>query len=200
MRMRKKSHISLAKLLVQSMDNKSISMFRRSFYYGSILPDCTPSFITRRHTIEDTFFILQREIQKITEDYDVEEGINSYYCRHLGIVTHYVADYFTYPHNKIFTGSVKEHCNYENELKHQFREYVSDFEHNLKQKNVHQCTTAQDISKYILHMHEEYIKVASKVKNDCYYIVEICHIVVEAIIQYFEFEMQKLHRITAAVS
>ena len=105
--MRKKSHISLAKFLMNNMEFKDLNEHKKAFYVGSILPDCSPSFLTRKHTIEETFPILINEIKKITVDYDMEQGITTYYCRHLGVVTHYLADYFTFPHNSNFQGNIK---------------------------------------------------------------------------------------------
>lgn len=43
-----------------------------------------------------------------------------------GEITHYVADYFTFPHNKIYPGGFKEHCAYEEHLKHELRAFFKD--------------------------------------------------------------------------
>lgn len=43
--MRKKSHISLARYIVNSLDDKELKKHRFSFYIGSVLPDIKPSFI-----------------------------------------------------------------------------------------------------------------------------------------------------------
>jgi hypothetical protein len=164
---------------------------KKAFYIGSILPDCTPSFITRRHSIEETFYILKQEIVKITEDYNIDKGISSYYCRHLGIITHYIADYFTFPHNSIFTGSIKEHCTYEKELKFAMKKYVlSDEAKRVREKNG-LFSTVEEICDFIKKMHEEYLKVIKEVQFDCYYIVELCHKVVDAILQMFELSFSK---------
>ena len=47
--MRKKSHISLARYIVNSLDDKELKKHRFSFYIGSVLPDIKPSFIYKRH-------------------------------------------------------------------------------------------------------------------------------------------------------
>ena len=121
--MRKKSHISLARFLVNSSEEHQLSRHKKSFYIGSIIPDLKPSFLTRRHNIEETFDILIDEIKRITVDYDFSKGINRYFARHLGIITHYLADYCTFPHNSCFTGSITDHVYYEKEMKFQLREY-----------------------------------------------------------------------------
>lgn len=197
--MRKKSHIALAKYLVNSMDIKELVVHKKAFYIGSILPDCIPSFITRRHTIDKTFDILREEIRKITEDYNISEGINTYYCRHLGVITHYVADYFTFPHNSKFTGSVKEHCTYENELKFALKDYVKS-EEAVRNRAVNmKYKTVDDICKFILEMHKEYLKVKNHIMSDCEYIVELCHKVVDAILAFFEVELAKVQSKPSAI-
>lgn len=190
--MRKKSHISLAHYLMNSAGMEDLIEHKKSFYIGSIMPDCTPSFITRRHSIDETFDVLRKEMQKITENYDANEGITGYYCRHLGVVTHYIADYFTFPHNSIFTGSIKEHCTYENELKKSFRTYLKSADAKRVREKNGTFHTVDDICKFIITMHDKYLTAIKEVKQDCLYIVELCHRVVDAILQILELEIAKL--------
>ena len=86
--MRKKSHISLAWYLMNSEGMDALKLHKGSFYIGSVLPDCMPSFLVRRHTIEDSFEVLECEFQKLVSHFDPEKGINCYFCRHLGMITH----------------------------------------------------------------------------------------------------------------
>lgn len=187
--MRKKSHISLAKYLMNSNGMEYLQQYKKSFYLGSILPDCTPSFVTRRHSIDETLDILRKEIDKITIQYNFEKGLSTYYCRHLGIITHYVADYFTFPHNKIFPGNLKDHCTYEADLKHAIRSYVKSEEaQKVREKNGSFHTTDEIIS-FIKAAHNEYLALIKAVHLDCMYIVELCHKVVDAILQLFELNL-----------
>ena len=189
--MRKKSHISLAKFILDSNGMEELNSHRASFYMGSILPDCVPSFLTRKHCIEDTFEILRKEICSLTENYDLSKGINTYYCRHLGIITHYIADYFTFPHNHIFFGSLAEHCRYEEDLKHKFRTYVKSEEAKKNRRQVSIHKTVDEILNFIKEKHEEYLNVIKKIEIDCHYIVELCFSVVDAILHYLEYRMEK---------
>lgn len=195
--MRKKSHISLAKYLMNSKGMEHIQDHKKSFYLGSILPDCTPSFITRRHSIDETFHILKEEIRKVTEGYDTEKGMSRYYCRHLGVITHYIADYFTFPHNTIFTGNIKEHCEYEKELKFALKKYVHSEEAKRVREKNGTFTTVEEILAFIERMHVEYLQVIKVVKLDCHYIVELCHKVVDAILQIFELNFMKMKQLEA---
>ena len=46
--MRKKSHISLARYIVNNMEDNDLKKHKLSFYIGSVLPDIKPSFVYKR--------------------------------------------------------------------------------------------------------------------------------------------------------
>ena len=191
--MRKKSHISLAKFLMNNMKVEDLNEHKKAFYIGSILPDCRPSFLTRKHSIDATFPILIEEIKKITVDYDMEQGITGYYCRHLGVITHYLADYFTFPHNSIFQGSIKEHCVYEKKLKFTFKSYVQEEDTQRDREQKGTFHSIDEIIRFIVKTHREYLKTLKVVKEDCQFIVDLVYKVVDAILQIFELNMMKLN-------
>lgn len=182
--MRKKSHISLAGYILRNMESEDLRTHKKAFFIGSILPDCMPSFLTRKHNIDETFTVLKKEIDKVTDDHDIDKGINTHFCRRLGVITHYVADYFTFPHNHIFPGKLKDHCEYEEELKHTFRDYVQNST-NIRSING-SFKTVDEICDFIKRMHERYLEAVGTVKLDCSYIAELCFRVVDAILQIFE--------------
>ena len=156
--MRKKSHISLAKYILESKGMEELNKCKKSFYVGSILPDCVPSFLTRKHNIEETLDLLKMEISNVTDKYDVTKGIDTYFCRHLGMIIHYVADYFTFPHNKIYPGNLKDHCVYEEELKRKLRNYLKSPEVKKDKKLVADLKTPEALIEFIQKSHEEYLK------------------------------------------
>ena len=98
---------------------------RLSFYIGSILPDCKPSFVYKKHEINGTFPDVKKMVnQLIFGKQQGELTRKRRYYMNLGQVTHYVADYFTYPHNKIYPGNLKDHCSYEEQLKRSLKNYI----------------------------------------------------------------------------
>ncbi|MDF2512949.1 MAG: hypothetical protein K0S04_2815 [Herbinix sp.] len=189
--MRKKSHISLARYLVNNMQVKDLLDHKKAFYLGSILPDIQPSFLTKRHTIEETFEILIEEIRKITIEYDIHKGINSYYARHLGVITHYLSDYCTFPHNSIFDGSLKDHVTYEKDLKFKLREYVGRDEVQKERIPGQSFHTFEEIIRFINETHGEYLKAIKVVNQDIQFIIHLCYKVVDAILRFFELAIEK---------
>ena len=53
--MRKKSHISLARYIVNNMEDNDLKKHKLSFYIGSVLPDIKPSFVYKRHEMDGTY-------------------------------------------------------------------------------------------------------------------------------------------------
>lgn len=184
--MRKKSHISLARYIVGSMEEQDLSKHKKAFYLGSILPDCKPSFLTERHEIEGTFSKVQDNLKELVEKrQDSEINLRVFY-RNLGEIIHYVADYFTFPHNAHYPGNLKDHCVYEEHLKDSLREYIRSGEAEKSriwiQKNAAQFSSTEAICEFIQRAHEAYIKIKNTVEEDCRQIVALCYQVVEAVI------------------
>lgn len=197
--MRKKSHISLSRFLITNINKEELIKHRKAFYFGSILPDCMPSFLTRRHTFDETFFIVRKEVEYLIENHSIEDGINSKFCRKLGTVTHYVADYFTFPHNKNYTGSLKDHCQYENILKHKLREYVLTMESRRERMKETRFETLEELFTFIYEVHEKYLKRLSEVKKDIQYIVDVCFEVVDAILKFIEIQLDENRMIAQTI-
>ena len=138
--MRKKSHISLAQFIVKNSDSLELNQHKKAFYLGSILPDCKPSFLTEKHQFNGTFEKVQGYIRDLTENCVFEERDQRSYWRRVGEVVHYIADYFTFPHNEIYPGNLKDHCMYEKELKLYLREYLNSEEAMEKHRSAGQKT------------------------------------------------------------
>lgn len=188
--MKKKSHISLAKFLIDHMDVQDLHEHKKAFYFGSILPDLKPSFFTKRHTIDETLFDLINEIKKITVNYDPNKGINGYFARHLGVITHYLSDYCTYPHNNTFEGNMREHILYEKELKEHLNEFVNRSD--IRMKRNYKFHTLDEIIHIIINTHKEYMKALKVIREDIQYIIQLCYKVVDAILMFFEMALKKV--------
>lgn len=181
--MRKKSHISLARHIVNVSDLQHLDKHRMAFYVGSILPDCKPSFLTQRHEINGTFELVSTEIERLTQGYQDMKQLSTSYFTRLGEILHYIADYFTYPHNREYEGNMKEHCVYEGKLKHELRSYIrqiserniEEWKKSIQLEDFAQFHSVADICEFIRNEHRQYIRRGRHcVEEDCKYIVGIC--------------------------
>ena len=101
------------------------------------------------------------------------------------MITHYISDYSTFPHNVNYNGKLKDHCIYEEELKHAIRSYVKSPEAVRKRlgERVH---SPEMILAFIKRMYQLYSQTESGVTRDCEYIVCLNHTIVDAILLFFE--------------
>lgn len=179
--MRKKSHVSLSIYLVNVMDSQLLEEHKKAFIMGSVLPDCKPSFVTTKHNMTETFEMVCEAISELAnasgEDF---RRISTAYCRRLGEVTHYLADYFTFPHNEVFEGNIREHCSYEKDLKFALREYIANGDIEMPQAGTFQST--RDLLEYVRNYHKQYLQTSKNVYSDCRYIVRLCYTVVVGIL------------------
>ena len=189
--MRKKSHISLAKHIVNISDIPNFDKHRKAFYVGSVMPDFKPSFLTKRHEINETFALVEKRIRKLTQGYNNPKELSTMYFEKLGEVVHYIADYFTFPHNREYSGSMAEHCVYEGELKHRLRAYIrdldekklQDWKRNLQLEDLQRFRSVADICDFLKAEHRRYIhRGHHSVEGDCRYIVGVCSKVAMAIL------------------
>lgn len=181
--MRKKSHISLAGFLVHDIQTKELVKHKKAFYLGNILPDCKPSFLTTKHEFDGTFTMVQQKIEALTDAEDMTELNDRVYIRRLGEVIHYIADYFTFPHNVTYTGNLKDHCYYEKELKFGLRNYIRSGQAKKDKTQITSFQSTDDLFQYIQKAHQDYLSLKRDVEEDCIYIVRICNQVVQAILQ-----------------
>ena len=131
------------------MKLSSLEKHKKAFYLGSILPDCKPSFLTKRHEIQGTFEDVRRYVMELTTHYNVQHrNARAYYCN-LGQVIHYIADYFTFPHNKIYTGNIKDHCVYEKKLKFALSQYIQSGEATRNLKKAQEFKTPEALLDYV---------------------------------------------------
>ena len=183
--MRKKSHISLAKYIVDSLEEQDLEKHKKAFYLGSILPDCKPSFFTVKHEMEGTFPKFQQDLKRLLELQQTAQINMRAFYRGLGEMIHYLADYFTFPHNYNYMGTLKDHCIYEKHLKNSLKDYIQSGEAEKNrlyiQKSVYNLTSAEAICDFIKRAHQAYMKLRNTVEGDCRHIVSLCHQVVEAV-------------------
>ena len=120
--MQKRSHLLLAKSLLDREHGFPARRYELAFLFGSFQPDCNPlSYLKGSlsgkpfggHTYANSRRYIRRNIRRLQTRR--RWRLRDYYI--LGQLTHYVADAFTWPHNPHFPGAGWEHHTYETELR-----------------------------------------------------------------------------------
>lgn len=171
--MRKKSHISLARHIVATTDDAELKKHRFLFYIGSVLPDIKPSFLYKRHEMTSTFPAISKHIERLSEGEKVLKHKNRKYYLDLGQISHYLADYFTFPHNRTYPGSLKDHCSYEEKLKLDLREYIKSGRAAKQQIKKEKFENAKELCDFIQRAHDDYLAHKHDVGDDIRHIVEV---------------------------
>lgn len=181
--LRKKSHILLARYLADQMSvAESLQSHRKAFCLGNILPDIRPSFLTKKHEFFGTFEEIQEKIRHLVE-YDPADGKDRVYWRQFGEVIHYMADYFTFPHNKTYTGTLIEHGQYEKALKKNLKTCIKSGEAHTHVESAMCFDSLAQLTEFIKTSHERYLRKIRNVAEDINYILNVCFQVIQGIFQ-----------------
>ena len=180
--LRKKSHILLARYLADQMPaNESLQSHRKAFCLGNILPDIQPSFITKRHEYFGTFDEVQGKIRRLVQS--GESYNDRVFWRRAGEVMHYIADYFTFPHNKTFDGTLRQHNSYEKHLKNELKAFVQEGKAEVYAEHVIHFETLNQLLEYIKVHHRRYMNCKRSVEEDIHYILSVCYQVFQGLFQ-----------------
>ena len=186
--MRKKSHILLASFIADNLqangaEELNLQQHRAAFILGSLLPDCKPSFLVTKHSYDVKSGDIERSIRRLTDGYEGENMPDGNYWKNLGEVIHYVADFFTSPHNSNYSGSMAEHCTFEGELKRTLKTMVNAGVINgYCFKDVHFESSAQLIY-FLRGTHEEFMTEQRGVDDDIAYIACVTYLVTQGTIE-----------------
>ena len=163
--MRTADHMNLSRYIMDHMDAGASKLKKAAFIFGSIEPDI--NMLTyfrgsihgeeklRGHNYENVQKYMEKLTNKLTKK--LEKGgmgtIRQSFL--LGKLVHYVADSFTYPHNSIFPGNLREHCQYETELHDYVNKTISSVGVNMES-----IDDGRDIVEYLREMHDRYVSEA----------------------------------------
>lgn len=169
--MQTKDHKMLVKFLIDEMGMDIPYLHKRAFLLGSIEPDRNPFTYLhgmscgvkfRGHNYENILSVMRKLFDSMQRREHF--GVWGYY--HLGKLTHYVADAFTFPHNRMFQGNLIEHCKYESLLHEKFSDALQ------KQKMAGIRPKSMSGFQYMEILHREYLREAGTCETDCRYILQ----------------------------
>ncbi len=173
--MKSASHHAMGHLLYEALTEQGIRLDRELFVLGNLLPDYLPELILNPH------FTLkcQREIHIFTEALagqpaTGDKTLPPEYALRLGILCHYLTDYFTYAHTPEFRLGLKEHSAYEQRLDDYFREHYTMEESALKGRAFADCDSARDVVKEVYRYKRDYRAAERTLARDVQFAYSAC--------------------------
>ncbi len=162
-------------LLYEALTIQGYKLDRELFVLGNMLPDYLPELILNPH------FTLkcQREIHIFTEalaGQPVADGeqLPPEYALRLGILCHYMTDYFTFSHTPESDMGLKEHNAYEHRLNDYFRRHYSMEDCALENHAFAFCGSAHDVVKEIYGMKRDYRAAERTLARDVQFAYSAC--------------------------
>ena len=162
----------------------NIDINNPSFIWGNIKPDIVKTYIKDRHYRDESIDSVTKRIVEMSNinptDINSKTKIREFLVR-LGIIAHYLSDYFCLPHNnrwRFFEGYTKEHILYETKL-----------ESASKQFNMIPPSTMKDLklfeeeeAKVLLKEVDEMYSKKQSFLNDIAFAVNVCVHIIKTII------------------
>ncbi|MDK2986699.1 MAG: hypothetical protein PWQ96_2343 [Clostridia bacterium] len=157
------------------MEKLEIKLHRRGLKYGCIKPDISPSMRKESHRKENTQDLVYNMIKDIQKQSfpETKKELKDFSIK-LGIILHYIADYFCFAHNDSKFCNFFKHFIYEYKLARKFikvdiRKLCSHswkiYENSLKQE--------MSIQEFIEKKHTQYLRQQHKMSQDINFAVEI---------------------------
>lgn len=85
----------------------------RGFLLGNILPDISKKYGEKPHYLKNSLEYVLRSTSKLNNP-DKNNNINSFdYSRNIGVITHYLSDFFCFAHSEQYKDTIYKHHLYE---------------------------------------------------------------------------------------
>ncbi len=155
----------------------NFSLNKDAFQYGSIKPDFYPHLMLLPHYKETSSDIIYKRIHALqNKSIPLNPKALKYYSLELGVINHFLADYFCSVHNEDKKSSLPSHLLYELELARKFansniKEITSSIISSIKKSPAEYKSNLVD---YINKRHIEYLNLPADMTKDIYFSLEVC--------------------------
>lgn len=162
-----KSHLKLASSIAKSSRSGMKTTEKISFMFGNILPDITCSFLKYPHIPSVMYPCVMSAIKKYLAD--IDNGIYPTWLQ-TGVITHYLADFFTSAHNAKFGFNRRAHYIYEQILERKLKEFILKNDLPSAYPN-----SENNVIQIITQLHKEYVNSPLGFERDVQFITKACN-------------------------
>ncbi len=111
------SHIIMGQMLYKSLRKNNIKVQKNSFIFGNIKPDFSSEHKRIPHYKKDNFDFFKKKVNEfINTELECRFEYNSELSVKLGVICHYISDFFCFAHNEGFKNTMWNHFLYELKL------------------------------------------------------------------------------------
>ena len=175
------THFIISKNILKNLDsNKTFFLSDKNFIYGNIKPDISSKYVLNKHYLEESFDMVMEKIKNLCQL--TLSSLEKYFSisklsQELGVVCHFLCDFFTAPHSERweFSHSMNKHVTYEKELASYAK--IMDFSNcDLE------CEINHSVEEFFYSLYKDYKSCNISYENDLKYSSYACNIVVNHIL------------------
>ncbi len=169
------THLGIAKAVHRAAERElSVKLDTAGFLYGNIKPDICPGLIRIPHFKDCSFSFICKKIQALMEQIETDSSVigTRKFSEDLGIISHYLSDYFCYAHSKHFNGGLLSHYLYEFDLFAYCRINPGKIHKCIYSDCVYISNDFNSLCSYIESLSEEYMGKAPCYELDMSYAVK----------------------------
>jgi len=179
------THKLIGKSIINNIiENFNIAVDQECFLNGCLKPDYSLPFFFIPHYKDKSFNYIKEIISELTNySFTNNKSIKNFYTK-LGVVTHFLCDYFCYAHNNKKFDNIFLHLKYERTLHNLYEELTIDktsiftFENN----NSTEVYSLNTLISFINDMYEKYSLSTPSMERDIYYSLTVSKFTINFII------------------
>ena len=168
------SHLHVSRIVRRYIQREfGVHLPVMTFAYGNMRPDFSPKCKQIPHYKKDMYENIRQEISDLANC--EKEKMNRFVlAERLGVICHYLCDFFCYAHSEKFTGSLREHFKYESLLNH----YIKQRRRTCEQVNfladAQITTNLADLLERLDEQYENYIRLQTQPGFDMVCALQAC--------------------------
>ncbi len=173
------THKLIARYIYEALQRElNIDLNYNSFRHGSVAPDIYPFMLFMDHTPRGTMNLVERYMDQLSGSIWLEnDKMIDKFSFKLGVVIHFVADYFCEAHNAKRYKNLFLHFAYERRLRDRFKRHMEKFIPLSVILNAGGWEIEGSLRDYITRRHNEYNSIKHSLYKDINYSLTVSMLV-----------------------
>lgn len=169
------THLGISQTIQKIIEKElNVKLHNIGFMYGNIKPDISTALAKIPHYKDDSIEFIKKEISELM----LMKICNTCKCskafsEKLGVIIHFLSDYFCHAHSNNFKGNMMEHHIYEAKVSQYFKSYNSIVNNFGILNNIEVIIDCNRLFNYIDEHYDIYSAEAVSPKSDMMYTMKI---------------------------
>lgn len=182
------SHTTVARHLLDYVERtEGVSFDRKAFLFGNLKPDLKGEYLTKRHYPSLMFEEVMQRIRTFVQRFHIGTNNNARLSEELGVICHYITDFFTFPHNDdIYGRGLFAHYVYEKRMSLSISRRIDNekFENWARPMHADVPQTADALIECIAEQHRAYVSQGEhSLSDDVFHICSVLSLVVLSMVR-----------------